>query len=94
MTSPVLIQLQKHTPMDHRSTKDRAPKAWLTDTGKVYRDKLLAEANTLNGYPEPLYTKPAYSEQELIEMADLWSPNDKVSRDKILSFARKLLGKI
>lgn len=78
--------------MDHRSAPDRSPKAWITDTGKVYRDKLLAEANTLNGLPEPLYLKVTYSDQELVELADLWSPNDKLARDKIIGFAKRLLG--
>lgn len=68
------------------------PKAWMTDSGKVYRDKVLAEANTMMGDPKPLYLKPTPSREMILQLADLWSPNDKLAQDKILAFAQKLFG--
>lgn len=71
---------------------EQLPKAWMTDTGKVYRDYYLAEANTYSGDPQPLYLKPNPTKEVLIELADLWSPNDKLERKRIFTFAGKLFG--
>jgi hypothetical protein len=86
----MIYNLEKFS-VDHR-TNNQVPKAWITDTGKVYRDRSLADANTLTGSPEPLFIKPKYTDDQLVALADLWSPNDKLEREKFISFARKLLG--
>lgn len=71
---------------------EQLPKAWLTDTGKVFRDFYVAEANTYTGTPKPLYLKPTPSKELILELADLWSPNDKLAQEKTLTFASKLFG--
>lgn len=70
------------------------PKAWMTDSGRVYRDKMLAEANTFTGDPKPLYLKPVPKKAQLLELANLWSPNDKLAQEYILKFAVKVFGAV
>lgn len=43
---------------------------------------------------EPLYSIPTFTDQELVDMASLWSPNDQVARKVIIDFANRLLERI